>query len=112
MEKERAIKRYSIKELKDRRDRGESRTDFTRVQAKTEADRQRDIASDPDFQDVPADWYEAATAVMPSPKRLMSLRIDSDVIDWFRAQGPGYQTRINAVLRVFVEQQGRQREKT
>ncbi len=38
----------------------------------------------------------------PAPsKALISLRIDDDVIAWFRAQGPGYQTRINAVLRAF-----------
>ena len=36
-----------------------------------------------------------------SPKGLISLRIDQDVIEWFKAQGPGYQTRINAVLRAF-----------
>jgi len=36
-----------------------------------------------------------------SPKELISLRIDQDVIEWFKAQGPGYQTRINAVLRAF-----------
>ena len=36
-----------------------------------------------------------------SSKELISLRIDQDVIEWFRAQGPGYQTRINSVLRAF-----------
>lgn len=35
------------------------------------------------------------------PKTLISLRLDEDVIEWFKAQGPGYQTRINAVLRAF-----------
>ena len=34
-------------------------------------------------------------------KELISLRIDKDVIEWFKAQGPGYQTRINSVLRAF-----------
>lgn len=34
-------------------------------------------------------------------KELISLRIDQDVIEWFKAQGPGYQTRINFVLRAF-----------
>jgi len=33
----------------------------------------------------------------------MNLRIDADVVDWFRAQGSGYQTRMNAVLRAFME---------
>ena len=36
-----------------------------------------------------------------SPKELISLRVDQDVIEWFKAQGPGYQTRINSVLRAF-----------
>ena len=34
-------------------------------------------------------------------KELISLRIDQDIIAWFKAQGPGYQTRINSVLRAF-----------
>jgi uncharacterized protein (DUF4415 family) len=34
-------------------------------------------------------------------KALVSLRLDQDVLDWFKAQGPGYQTRINAVLKAF-----------
>jgi uncharacterized protein (DUF4415 family) len=37
------------------------------------------------------------------PKTSVSLRVDSDVLDWFRAQGPGYQTRMNAVLRAFKD---------
>ena len=41
-----------------------------------------------------------------SPKELISLRIDQDVIEWFKAQGPGYQTRINAVLRAFRDASG------
>ena len=35
------------------------------------------------------------------PKASISLRLDQDVLQWFKAQGPGYQTRINAVLRAF-----------
>ena len=38
------------------------------------------------------------------PKASISLRVDADVLEWFRAQGPGYQTRINAVLRAFKEE--------
>jgi uncharacterized protein (DUF4415 family) len=37
------------------------------------------------------------------PKTSVSLRIDADVLQWFKAQGPGYQTRMNAVLRAFKE---------
>ncbi|MBE7419178.1 MAG: BrnA antitoxin family protein [Ideonella sp.] len=40
--------------------------------------------------------------LQPAPsKSLVSLRLDQDVLEWFKAQGPGYQTRINSVLRAF-----------
>ena len=38
------------------------------------------------------------------PKAAISLRVDADVLDWFKSQGPGYQTRINAVLRAFKDE--------
>ena len=105
MEKEKGIRRFSETELEERRARGESRTDLARVQAKTV---ERDIASS-DFSGVPEDWHKRAEAVMPTPKKLLSLRLDSDIVDWFKKQGPGYQTRINAVLRAFVQQTARRR---
>ncbi len=37
----------------------------------------------------------------PPPKSSISLRVDQDVLEWFKAQGTGYQTRINTVLRAF-----------
>jgi len=39
-------------------------------------------------------------------KAAISLRLDADVLDWFKAQGPGYQTRINAVLRAYKDEAG------
>ena len=46
----------------------------------------------------------ARKGLKPVPKKaLLSLRIDSDVIEWFRQQGAGYQTRMNALLRAFME---------
>lgn len=41
---------------------------------------------------------------LPAPprKEAISLRLDAEVLDWFRARGPGYQTRINAVLRAYM----------
>lgn len=39
-------------------------------------------------------------------KEAISLRLDAEVLDWFRARGPGYQTRINAVLRAYMEEAG------
>lgn len=37
------------------------------------------------------------------PKASISLRVDADVLEWLKLQGPGYQTRINAILRAFKE---------
>jgi uncharacterized protein (DUF4415 family) len=37
------------------------------------------------------------------PKRSVSLRIDADVLEWFKSKGAGYQTRINSVLRAYTE---------
>jgi uncharacterized protein (DUF4415 family) len=105
MPKKQDIRRYSREELEAARARGESQTDWARVAAKTDAELAQDTARDPDWRDIPADWYTSATLVMPAAKQLLSLRLDADIVAWFREQGPGYQTRINAVLRAFVNQQ-------
>jgi uncharacterized protein (DUF4415 family) len=53
------------------------------------------------------DWVNLKVA-WPQPKQAISLRIDQDILAWFRDRGPGYQTRMNAVLRAFVDaQQGK-----
>jgi uncharacterized protein (DUF4415 family) len=109
MEKEKNITRLSSIELQERRARGESSTNLDRVRSKTEEQLERDIASDPDFNDVPEDWCKSAEVVMPVSKKLLSLRLDADIVDWFKQQGPGYQTRINAVLRAFVQQAAKKR---
>jgi uncharacterized protein (DUF4415 family) len=46
-----------------------------------------------------------ASVALPEPKAVLNMRVDRDVLDFFRRQGKGYQSRINAVLRSFVEHQ-------
>ena len=59
------------------------------------------------FQSKRTDWVNLKVA-WPQPKQAISLRIDQDILAWFRDRGPGYQTRMNAVLRAFVDaQQGK-----
>lgn len=53
-------------------------------------------------EDIEVDWSKAVV-VVPEPKKLVSLRLDRDVIDFFKSQGKGYQTRMNAVLRAYME---------
>lgn len=48
------------------------------------------------------DWFRDAQPVRPEAKKLLSLRLDSDVVEWFRSQGAGYQSRMNAVLRSYM----------
>jgi uncharacterized protein (DUF4415 family) len=101
---------YTIKELEEMRARGESRTDWARVDAMTEAELEAAIASDPDWADIPRDWYKQATPCYPEgTKAQIRLRIDPDLLAWFKRQGPGYQARINAALRAFVEAHERKR---
>ncbi len=62
--------------------------------------------SEIDTSDMPEvkDWNGAVRGALYRPvKRLTSLRLDADVLEWFRRGGEGYQTRINAVLREYVE---------
>ena len=101
------IRRYTADELHAMRARGESQSDWAAVHAKTEEELERDIANDPDWAGIPEDWYKDAVLV-PGRKRLVSLRLDDDVLTWFRAQGRLYQTKMNAVLRAYMKQvQGR-----
>ena len=46
--------------------------------------------------------FRALDTGVPPPKRAISLRVDQDVLDWFRARGPRYQSRMNAVLRAYM----------
>lgn len=97
------IKRYTASELREMRERGESKTDFAWIDRQDPADLERAALEQLAEDGIPEDWYKDAIAVRPDPKKLISLRLDSDVVDWFRRQGPGYQTRINAVLRAYMK---------
>jgi len=53
--------------------------------------------------DLPDDFWDDADIIVPEPKEAISIRVDRDVLAWFRKQGPGYQSRMNAVLRSFMK---------
>jgi uncharacterized protein (DUF4415 family) len=85
-------------------DRRKGKTDWARVDKLSDADIEKAIANDPDwakFRDV--DWSNAVV-VLPSRKKAISIRVDEDVLDFFKKEGAGYQRRINAVLRSYVQQ--------
>jgi uncharacterized protein (DUF4415 family) len=55
--------------------------------------------------DMPEGFWDTATVQEPEPKTAISLRVDPDVLAFFKAQGRGYQTRMHAVLRSYVDAQ-------
>ena len=83
---------------------GPGKTDWARVDALTDEEIEAAMRDDPDWADlVDFDWSRAVV-VVPRKKRAISIRLDEDVVDFFKSQGKGYQTRMNAVLRHFMEQ--------
>ncbi len=56
----------------------------------------------PELANLPKDFWDAAELIPTVLKEPISLRVDVDVLDWFRAQGPRYQSRMNAVLRTYM----------
>ena len=79
----------------------------TTTKSKTEWKRLQSLRDDEiDFSDIPKidpKVFKKMVIRMPKPKELVSLRIDPEVLGWFRRGGKRYQTRINAVLRSYVE---------
>jgi uncharacterized protein (DUF4415 family) len=58
--------------------------------------------SPPELANLPASFWDDAVLVYPVGKQPISLRLDADVLEWFKKQGPRYQSRINAVLRAYM----------
>src|SRR3954454_17599313 len=92
-------------------DRRKGKTDWARFDAMTDAEIEAAIASDPDwaeFKDI--DWSNSVL-VMPSRKKAISIRVDEDVLDFFKKEGAGYQRRINAVLRSYMQQKAKPKKR-
>ena len=94
--------RYTAKQIKAKIARGEDRTDWRKANAVTGKKLEASIRADADdIRDEP-DWAQAVMGV-PAPKDHINIRIDHDVLEWFKANGKGYQTLMNNVLRAFVK---------
>ena len=85
-----------------------SRTDWPRLRAMSEKDINKAAAGDPDALPLDDPFFETARSLSPSAllkegKRQITLRLDAEVLDWFKASGAGYQSRMNAVLKAYVQ---------
>jgi uncharacterized protein (DUF4415 family) len=87
------IARLSLSEVKAKRARGE---DQTRADA-------------PEAESLGEDFWKNARVVMPRGKTSVHLRLDSDIVEWFKGFGKGHLTRMNAVLRAYVDAHKRAR---
>lgn len=91
MKKKSTIVRHSLSEIETPRARG---LDKTRPDA-------------PRAESLGKDFWKSARVALPPGKTSVHLRLDSDVVEWFRSRGKGHLTRMNAVLRAYVEAQKR-----
>lgn len=76
------------------------------IKEKTAAELAAMPDSEIDYSDIPEldeEWFKTAVLVYPKPKHPITIRLDDDVYHWFKQQGAGYQSRINAVLKSYVQ---------
>lgn len=74
-----------------------------RLREMSDAEAERRAAADPDAGVIPPDFWDNAKLILPETKEQITLRLDPEVIRWFRRSGKGYQSRMGAVLKSYVE---------
>ncbi len=77
-------------------------TDWGKLRHRTDARIRHGIASNPDVRPTDEEFWKDAKVVWPTPKKVVTMRLDADLLAWFRQQR-GYQTRINAILRAYMK---------
>lgn len=100
---EAGIVRFTAAELRAKLARGDSRTDWARIDAMTEAELEASIAADPDWADVPHDWARHAIPVFVGPgAKTVSLTLPADVAAWLLAKGGAIQSEVIIALRTAM----------
>ncbi len=84
--------------MKEKNTKRRSKTDWELVRKMK--DREIDFSEIPELD---KSFFAKATLRLPKRKETVSIRLDPDILNWFKHQGQGYQTRINAVLRMYME---------
>ncbi len=77
-------------------------TDWERLRGKSDAEVHAPVKADPDARPTDEDFWKDAKVILPRRKEVVTIRLDADLLDWLRQQ-PGYQTRINAILRSYMK---------
>ena len=84
------------------------KTDWAAVDALTDEEIEAAVRKDPDAVPLDFDWSQAVL-VIPPKKKAISIRVDEDVLDYFKRGGAGYKRRINAVLRSFMREKSKKK---
>jgi uncharacterized protein (DUF4415 family) len=79
-------------------------TDWKRLRSASGKAIRGALVADPDVRPTDVDFWKGAKLVLPQTKQTVTIRLDADLLAWFRRQ-KGYQTRINSVLRTYMEAQ-------
>ena len=96
--------RHMVRRTRSKRKSAESKTDWARLRATTDRDIERAVNADPDAAPIlDKEWFRTAKLVLPERKVPISLRMDREVVEWFKAQGKRYQSRMNAVLKAYAQ---------
>lgn len=85
---------------------GPDRTDWARIKAMTEEEIERNAREDPDNPPIEPEYWKV---IEPLPKVSIHLRVDADVLDWFRANSTRHLTHMNSVLRQYMTNKERER---
>ncbi|MEI6730178.1 MAG: BrnA antitoxin family protein [Pseudomonadota bacterium] len=100
MKKKEHITSYLATDIAKLQKSGADLTDWNRLDALSESELEDSIDKDNDINEL--DW-KSITIGMPSRKREVHIRLDADLLDWLKQNGRGYQTRINAILRAYMQ---------
>ncbi len=86
----------------DARSKPAAVTDWNRLRRMTPGAIRKGVAADPEARATDAKFWKTAKVVLPTPKEIVTMRLDADLLRWFRRER-GYQTRINAILRAYMQ---------
>ena len=107
MSKKENITRFTAEDIKKQLESGADKTDWKRVKSMSQSDVER--LADEEDGGLSEGWEDTVILGLPPVKQNIHIRLDTDILEWFKAHGTGYQTRINAVLRAYVASQANKR---
>lgn len=99
MKKKENIVSYTMEEIKGMIARGEDKTDWEKFRNMTKEEMLA-VCDEDDMVDI--DWNNVVL-VHPAPKKEVHIRLDADLLAWLKQSGKGYQTRINSILRSYMQ---------